>query len=55
MWKHKKNFKGQQFLGNYEYNRSGKRFFVLKNDKTGREIKFVHYQQAQSFGWVKTK
>ena len=56
MWKHVKKFKGKVYLGNYEYNRAGKRVFVLKNASTGVELKpFKNYQEAQKAGWVKSK
>lgn len=54
MWKHVSKFKGQLFLGTYEYDKNGKRVLKLKNSKTGREIGiFGNGQQLKLSGWVK--
>lgn len=53
MWQ--KNGKGKPWLGNYEYDREGKRVFKLKNPRNGREIQFDSWQDAQKNNWVKVR
>lgn len=54
MWKNKFKFAGKSFLGNYEYARSGKRIFKLKDMKTGRETKpYKSWQEAKKDDWYR--
>jgi hypothetical protein len=53
MWKKKKGSKGGLYLGGYEFSRSGKRKFVLKNSKTGREASYDSHEAAKKDGWVR--
>lgn len=56
MWKHESKFKGQIFIGGYEFVRKlGKRQLKFKNKNTGREAKasYGNAQQAQADGWIK--
>lgn len=53
MWKHESKYKGQSFLGTYEFTRAGVRKFVLKNDKTGRELSFKSWEKAKAAGFYK--
>ena len=54
MWTHKTKYKGRTFLGNYEWNKAGKRIFKLKDARTGREIgPYTSWQDAKKDGWSK--
>lgn len=52
-WTHKSKFKGQEFLGTYEYSKGGVRIFKLKHRRTGRESRvYLSPQHAKRDGWV---
>lgn len=53
MWKHESKYKGQVFLGSYEFTRAGVRKFVLKNNVTGRELSFSSWEKAKAAGFKK--
>lgn len=54
MWIHITKYKGRKFLGNYEWDKNGKRIFKLKDAKTGREIgPYSSWQAAEKDGWSK--
>lgn len=52
MWTHITKYKGRSFLGNYEWDKSGKRIFKLKDSVTGRELgPYSSWQAAKKDGW----
>lgn len=53
-WINKKRFKGQVFVGGYEFDKKGKRCYKLKNVVTSRETKpYTSHEVAKKDGWVK--
>ena len=54
MWHHPKNNTGM-FLGSYDYDKAGNRFFELIGVVNGKKVrfKFPSYSQAKKEGWVK--
>ena len=44
---------GQSFVGSYDYNKKGERYFELIELKTGqrRRYKYKSWQRARDLGW----